>query len=76
MNLDELKQQIGGVRLEEIDGLKKEIKNLKEKLTKVTTLNEQLQNRCWVISQGIVCNFCGLKDKCSPWIKSRDSKKE
>ena len=26
--------------------------------------NEQLMNRCYVLSKGTLCMFCGLKDNC------------
>lgn len=77
MNLEELRQAMASDATEENKKLKKEVKELKEKLRKEYAShkidNEEYQrdcyglaNRCYLFSKGDLCAFCELgKYHCS-----------
>lgn len=37
---------------------------LEIKIERLEQDKKQLMNRCWVLSHGIICQFCGFKEDC------------
>lgn len=37
---------------------------LNVKIEQLKQDNEQLKNRCWALTNGLMCHFCGFKEDC------------
>ena len=83
MNLDEFKKELTCENDKKILEMSKTIKRLnktvEEKDSEISELNDlirQLTNRCYVLTQGTMCMWCGCKDKCNSDTKSFFEKQE
>lgn len=72
MNLEQLKQEFSNDYQERCEKQEITIKKLnyriaeqKKFLAEFQTTIGQLQNRCYVMSQGTFCPMCGFKDTCT-----------
>lgn len=85
MNLNELREAMASDATKENEELKREITNLKEKYRKDTAhlrscCHAQLEdlkalaNRCWALTHGTMCCFCGLDVFRCPHSMSFDDK--
>lgn len=65
LKLAEFRQQLETDASRRADNQAKTIRELHEKLAEKDRAIRHLENRCYVLTRGTICLFCGYKDRCS-----------
>lgn len=71
MNLEEMREALASDATRKADGLDKQVKRLRSELRDkdkvIDSHRESLRvmlNRCFVLTKGMMCIFCGERKKC------------